>query len=133
MLALKKWLVLTLVFALMSVLIACGSSNGGTKKQEAPIEVSEDEIASGTLEIVASNWDFDKEYYAIRAGEAIELNVNSIEGVHGIEIVNTEYNNIVNDKPTTVTITEPGTYEVRCSIPCGGGHRTMKTKIVVVG
>src|SRR5690606_18034201 len=123
--ALRKWLVLSLVFALSTVLIACGSSSGSSKKPEPPIEVSDDEIVSGALEIIASNWDFDKEYYAIRAGEAIEVNVNSIEGVHGIEIVGTEYNNIVNQKPTTITINEPGTYEVRCSIPCGGGHRTM--------
>ncbi|GIP17048.1 hypothetical protein J40TS1_26900 [Paenibacillus montaniterrae] len=129
----KKWLVLSLVFAMVSILIACGSDNGKTSNEpETPIQVSEDEIASGTLEIVASNWKFDKEYYAIRAGEAIELNVNSIEGVHGIEIMNTEYNNIVNDKPTQITITEPGTYEIRCSVPCGQGHRTMITKLVVV-
>lgn len=129
----KKWLVLSLVLAMMSILIACGTSNGKTSNQSnAPIEVSEDEIASGNLELVASNWKFDKEYYAIRAGEAIEVNVNSIEGVHGIEILNTEYNNIVNNKPTSVTITEPGTYEIRCSVPCGGGHRTMTTKLVVV-
>lgn len=129
----KKWLVLSLVFAMVSILIACGSDNGKTSNEpETPIQVSEDEIASGTLEIVASNWKFDKEYYAIRAGEAIELNVNSIEGVHGIEIMNTEYNNIVNDKPTQITITEPGTYEIRCSVPCGQGHRSMITKLVVV-
>jgi len=128
----KKWIVLSIVAAMMSILVACGTSTT-TKQNEAPIQVSEDEIVSGTLEMVASNWKFDKEYYAIRAGEPIEVNVNSIEGVHGIEIMRTEYNNIIHDRPTTITITEPGTYEVRCSIPCGGGHRTMKTKIVVVG
>lgn len=129
----KKWLVLSLVLAMMSILIACGTSNGKSSTQSnTPIEVSEDEIASGNLELVASNWKFDKEYYAIRAGEAIEVNVNSIDGVHGIEILNTEYNNIVNNKPTSVTITEPGTYDIRCSVPCGGGHRTMTTKLVVV-
>lgn len=128
----KKWLLLALVTAMMSVLIACGSNNGNSKV-EAPIDVSEDEIASGTLEIVASNWEFDKEYYAVRAGEAVELTINSIEGVHGIEILDTEYNNIVNDKPTEITITEPGTYKIRCSIPCGQGHRTMESKLVVVG
>jgi len=125
---------LALVAAMMSLLIACGSNNGNSKtKTEAPIQVSEDEIASGTLEIVASNWKFDKEYYAIRAGEAIDLTVNSIEGVHGIEILNSEYNNIVNNKTTSITISEPGTYNIRCSIPCGQGHRTMETKLVVVG
>lgn len=128
----RKWLLLALAVAMMSILIACGSNNGNSKV-EPPIEVSDDEIASGTLEIVASNWEFDKEYYAIRAGETVELTVNSIDGVHGIEIFDTEYNNIVNNKPTQITISEPGTYNIRCSIPCGQGHRTMVSKLVVVG
>jgi|SRR5690606_26444486 len=129
----KKWLVLLLTFALMTILIACGTSNGSSNKSEEPINVSEEEIVSGELEIVASNWKFDKEYYAIRAGEAIDINVNSIEGVHGIEIVGTEYNNIISDKPASISITEPGTYQIRCSVPCGSGHRTMVSKLVVVG
>jgi len=129
----KKWLVLLLTFALMTILIACGTSNGGSSnKVEPPINVSEDEIASGDLEIVASNWKFDQEYYAIRAGEEVSVTVNSVEGVHGIEIVGTQYNSIVKDA-TAVTITEPGTYVIRCSVPCGGGHRDMTTKLVVVG
>ena len=130
----KKWLVLALVTVLMVVLMACGSasnSNGQGKTPEA-IKVSEDEISSGSLVITASNWKFDKKYYAIRAGESVELTVDSIDGIHGVEILNTDYSNIINNKTTTVTITEPGTYEVRCSIPCGGGHRTMTTKLVVV-
>jgi len=129
----KKWLVLLLTFALMTILIACGTSNGGSSnKVEPPINVSEDEIASGDLEIVASNWKFDQEYYAIRAGEEVSVTVNSVEGVHGIEIVGTPYSSIVKDA-TAVTITEPGTYVIRCSVPCGGGHRTMTSKLVVVG
>lgn len=130
----RKWLLLGTIVAIMSVLIACGSTNNGgnTNNSSAPIEVSEDEIVSGELTITAKNWEFDKEYYAIKAGEAINVTVASIDGVHGIEILGTEYNNIINDKATSVTITEPGTYEVRCSIPCGSGHRTMTTKIVVV-
>ncbi|HIW31484.1 MAG TPA: cytochrome C oxidase subunit II [Candidatus Paenibacillus intestinavium] len=127
----KKWLVLTLVTALMVVLAACGSASNNNGKADS-IKVSEDEIAAGSLVITAKNWEFDKEYYAIRAGESVEVTVNSIDGIHGIEIMNTEYSNIINDKATAVTITEPGTYEVRCSIPCGNGHRTMVTKLVVV-
>lgn len=130
----KKWLVLATITALMSILIACGSNtNNGQAKPAAPINVSEDEIASGTLTITASNWKFDKEYYAIRSGEAVDLTVNSIDGVHGVEIIGTDYNHIVNNKTTSVTITEPGTYEIRCSVPCGAGHKTMTSKIVVVG
>ena len=115
----------------MVVLAACGSASNGNGKADS-IKVSEDEIATGSLVITAKNWEFGEKYYAISAGESIEVTVESIDGVHGIEIVNTEYNNIINDKPTAVTITEPGTYEVRCSIPCGNGHRTMVTKLVVV-
>jgi len=130
----KKWLVLALVSALMVVLMACGSTSNSNNPATpaAPIEVSEDEIATGSLVITASDWEFDKEYYAIRAGESVELTVDSISGVHGVEILNTEYNNIINNKTTAVTITEPGTYDIRCSIPCGSGHRTMTTKLVVV-
>ncbi|URN92799.1 MAG: cytochrome C oxidase subunit II [Candidatus Pristimantibacillus lignocellulolyticus] len=130
----KKWLVLALVSALMVVLMACGSTSNsnGSAAPAAPIKVSEDEIATGSLVITASDWKFDKEYYAIRAGESVELTVDSISGVHGVEILDTEYNNIINNKTTTVTITEPGTYNIRCSVPCGSGHRTMTTKLVVV-
>lgn len=129
----KKWLVLATITAIMSVLIACGSTNNNSNNTpDEPINVSEDEIASGELIMTAKNWEFDKEYYAIKAGEVIDLTVKSIDGVHGIEIMGTEYNNIINDKTTSVTISEPGTYEVRCSVPCGQGHRTMITKLVVV-
>lgn len=129
----KKWLVLGFVSLMTIVLMACGSSsNGGTGSSNKQIEVTENDIVTGDLTITASNWKFDKDFYAIRAGEPITVTINSIEGVHGIEIVNSEYNNIVNDKPTEITITEPGEYEVRCSIPCGSGHQKMITKLVVV-
>lgn len=127
----KKWLVLALVTALTVVLMACGSTSNSNGKGDS-ITVSDEEIVSGSLVITASNWEFDKEYYAIRAGEAVELTVDSIDGVHGIDITNTPYSHIVNNKTTTITIKEPGTYEVRCSIPCGSGHRSMTTKLVVV-
>lgn len=130
----KKWLVLALVSALMVVLMACGSTSNSNGKgnSSAEIQVSEDEIVSGSLVITASNWKFDKEYYAIRAGEAVELTVDSIDGVHGVSIENTDYSGIKGNEVTSVTIKEPGTYLIRCSIPCGSGHTKMTAKLVVV-
>ena len=127
-------LLLALITALTTLLIACGtSSEGGAASNIAePIEVSPEEIVSGELEIIASNWEFDKEYYAIKAGEPINVTVNSLDGVHGIEIRDTAYTNIINNKTTEVTIDKPGTYSIICSIPCGTGHRTMVSKLVVV-
>jgi len=130
----KKWLVLGFVSLMTIMLMACGSTtNTQTGSSDKKIEVSESDIATGELTLTASNWKFDKEFYAIKAGEPITVTVNSIDGVHGIEIVKSEYNNIVNNKPTEITITEPGEYVVRCSIPCGAGHQKMMTKLVVVG
>lgn len=132
----KKWIVLMLVTCLAITLMACGSNSSNNKTSNGPepvIEVAEEEILSEEMEIIASNWEFDKEIYAIRAGEPITLTVNSIEGVHGIEIRHTSYTNIGNNKPTEVVISEPGTYTIVCSIPCGQGHRTMQAKLVVVG
>lgn len=131
----KKWIVLALVACVMTVLVACGESSSSNKPAKGPapvIEVAEEDISSGSLEIVASNWKFDKDVYAIRAGEAVNLTVNSIDGVHGIEIENSAYTSIGNNKETEVVITEPGTYTISCNIPCGQGHRTMKAKLVVV-
>ena len=128
----KKWLLLCVAAAMFSILVACGNTADKKSEDDAPIVVDESEIATGSLEIVASNWEFDKEVYAIRANEAVEISVSSIEGVHGIGIVGTDYGNIIDGKPQSVTITEPGTYTIRCSIPCGGGHRNMVAKLVVV-
>lgn len=132
----KKWIVLALITCLTTVLFACGaapSSNQAAKGPEPVMDVAEEDIASGSIEIVASDWKFDKDVYAIRAGEPIKLKVNSIDGVHGIEIRHTAYTKIDNFEETEVLITEPGTYTIVCSIPCGQGHRTMQAKLVVVG
>jgi len=130
----KKWIVLALVTCLAVILIACGSAPSSNKANgpEPVIDVAEEDIATGELEIIASNWKFDKEIYAIRAGEPVKLTVNSIEGVHGVEIRHTAYTHIPSKTETEVLITEPGTYTIVCSIPCGQGHRTMQAKLVVV-
>lgn len=131
----KKWIVLALVTCLSVVLIACGSapSSNNANGPGPVIDVPEEDIATGEIEIVASNWKFDKEVYAIRAGEPVKMTVNSIDGIHGVEIRHTEYTHIGSNDEVEVLISEPGTYTIYCSIPCGQGHRTMKAKLVVVG
>ncbi|MEF2243476.1 MULTISPECIES: cytochrome C oxidase subunit II [unclassified Paenibacillus] len=132
----KKWASLVAVaLSLVLVLAACGSNdkggnsdNGSTPSNSAA--PSENTAAEGGVTIVASNWKFDKAEYKIKAGESIDMTVDSAEGIHGIKILKTDVN-IENKQTVAVKIDEPGTYDIICNIPCGAGHAKMKAKLVV--
>jgi len=84
------------------------------------------------LKIQATDYSFDQEEYRVKQGETVKLVLNNRNGVHGIKIPNL---NIVLD-PTAgmeqeVEFTEAGTYTIECSIPCGEGHTTMVSTLVV--
>lgn len=124
----KKWLSFASVLALAFMLAACGSNNGGDKGKEEVVDLGP---ATSEVVITASNWQFDQEEYKIKAGEVVDLTLKSVEGVHGVNIVKSKFPEIKNNKSVTVKFDEPGTYDIICSVPCGTGHATMKSKLIV--
>ncbi len=132
----KKWLLFASAMCLVIVLAACGTNKGNEGTAASPtdsVETSAGEggAAAGEIVITASNYKFDKSEYKIKAGEATNIKLDSIDGLHGLQIRKTEYN-IPNGKTVAVTIAEPGEYEIICNVPCGSGHTKMKTKLIVV-
>ncbi|NIK76131.1 cytochrome c oxidase subunit 2 [Paenibacillus castaneae] len=128
----KKWLLFASAMCLVIVLAACGSNNTKNKVENtdtAPV-TADGGAASSDIVITASNWKFDKKEYKIKAGETANLKLESVEGMHGIKISNTDYT-IKSGGTTEVNIAEPGTYEMICSVPCGAGHVKMKTNLIV--
>lgn len=84
------------------------------------------------LKIQASNdFVFDQPEYRVKQGTPIRLVLQNKSGIHGILIpelnINLEGENLQQD----VTFDQPGEYTIECSIPCGAGHTTMVSKLIV--
>ncbi len=126
----KKWFVFASILTLALVAAACGGGNKGGEKT-ANYELENLGDATSEIVITAKNWEFDQPEYKIKSGETVNLSLKSIEGVHGVKIGDTKYAEIKNNKSVPVKFTAPGTYEIICSVPCGQGHATMKSKLIV--
>ncbi|MFZ3579592.1 cytochrome C oxidase subunit II [Virgibacillus sp. DJP39] len=122
----KKVIFALMFIALSLILAACG---GGDSAEEGnPSEGTESNGVSTTVDITATNWEFDQENYTVPAGE-VTFNLTNEEGLHGIQVDGTDVN-IEGDESGKVTL-EPGEYTIRCSIPCGQGHANMQSTLTV--
>ncbi|CAM4175198.1 cytochrome c oxidase subunit 2 [Paenibacillus endophyticus] len=125
----KKWLLFASALCLVFVLAACGANTAKEDNKEANTTAADSGSASD-LVVTASNWKFDQKEYKIKAGETVNLKLDSVSGLHGLQIQKTDYQ-IANGKTVAVNISEPGSYEMICTVPCGTGHREMKATLVV--
>lgn len=114
-------LAIVMVFALF-VLAACGNSNQA------------EEPASGdgaqTLDITASNFEFDKDTYTVEAGKPVNVTLTNKDGMHGIGISSFDVS-IKGEGEASFTPEEPGEYTIRCNVMCGAGHSDMVSTLVV--
>lgn len=129
----RKIAVLTATLVLAGLLAACGgneSKSGAGKTASGTASSGSGQVNSeNTIDIKATNFEFDKEEYRVKTGE-VTINFYSVEGVHGIEILKTKID-LRDGQSTTVTFDEPGEYEIICNIPCGIGHAKMFAKLIV--
>ena len=117
-----------MTLSLALVLAACG---GGDDEGSSNSDGEAGENASGdgeTVDIQASNWQFDQEEYTVPAGE-VTVNLTNEEGFHGIEIEGTDI--ALDDAGSQTATLEPGEYTIRCSIMCGAGHDDMVATLIV--
>ncbi|WP_054028482.1 hypothetical protein [Bacillus sp. FJAT-28004] len=126
----KKWLLFASAMCLVVVIAACGTNTAKPENKETNTTVADSGASSSDLVMTASNWKFDKKEYKIKAGETVNLKLDSVDGIHGVQIKKTDYK-LANGDTIAVNISEPGSYEMICSVPCGAGHREMKAVLVV--
>ncbi|WP_053217425.1 cupredoxin domain-containing protein [Virgibacillus senegalensis] len=139
----KSLFMVALVSLLVLLLSACGGSDdeSGETKQESDENtteqtttgdggVAEKGSSDNTLNVSASNFEFDQEEYTVQSGEEVTINLTSEEGNHGLAIDEFDVN-IEGDGTASFTPEEPGEYEIYCSVPCGEGHSDMKSTLVV--
>lgn len=128
----KKWLLFASAMCLVFIIAACGanSATNNGEAEEAAAGAADSGAATSELVITASNWEFDQPEYKIKAGETVNLKLDSIDGMHGVTIEDTTYK-LTSGKDLAVNITVPGKYEMVCNVPCGQGHRQMKSTLIV--
>lgn len=101
---------------------------------QMPSPPTEEELAqaANTLEIVATNWDFDKDEYIVEAGSTMTVALKNEQGLHGINISGLGVDLQGAKLSQEVTFGKAGDeYEVTCIVLCGEGHTEMKAKIIV--
>jgi cytochrome c oxidase subunit 2 len=88
------------------------------------------------IEIVARRFAFEPAQITVVTGEAIELDVRSADGVHGLEIRKLKIKEQIPRGETVVripfTAPAPGRYPIACSEYCGANHDDMKGMLVVL-
>ncbi|WLD94812.1 cytochrome C oxidase subunit II [Alkalihalobacillus sp. AL-G] len=139
----RKGIYASILFSTMLVLGACGggetdegAENDDTGMEEGTNEGTEEGATEGggettsSLEITATNWKFNQDSYKVTSGEAVTINFESKEGVHGLGIKGKNDFNIKKSGSKELTL-EPGEYQVYCTIPCGEGHADMVSTLIV--
>ncbi|MCQ6559619.1 cupredoxin domain-containing protein [Paenibacillus mendelii] len=129
----KKALFMCMLAAFVMVIAACGSNNkNNDKSPENAGNGVETTGSASSQEVVikASSWKFDKQEYTIKKGEPVKLTLESVSGVHGIEVSDLDVK-LGSGDSKVITINDAGEYEFHCNIQCGTGHKKMVAKLVV--
>jgi cytochrome c oxidase subunit 2 len=112
---------------LVVLLLLTPSAHTSTRARQAP--------EPRHIEIVARRFAFEPARIDVVTGEAIELDVRSGDGVHGLEIKKLKIKEQIPRGDVVVripfTAPAPGTYPIVCSEYCGANHDDMKGMLVV--
>jgi cytochrome c oxidase subunit 2 len=123
-----KWILSTLI----TIACAMGVYLMATRLPAKPVdEAATLKPGQELLKIVATSFNFDQEEYHVKAGTNYKIKFSNKLGVHGAEIVGLNVELSKDAPEMEVTFDKPGTYELHCSIMCGQGHGTMKSKFIV--
>jgi cytochrome c oxidase subunit 2 len=122
-----KWIMFSLF--LVACLLGAGVLFQNISERQA--QMAAEAKAGPTLKFVASNFQFDKPEYTVKAGEKVTVSLQNREGLHAMEITGLNVKLDNNTKSAEVTFDKPGTYDVICILPCGPGHAEMKSKLIV--
>ncbi|TBL79812.1 cupredoxin domain-containing protein [Paenibacillus thalictri] len=124
----QRWIMFGLFLVACILGVGVLFQNISTRQAEMASEKAE---AGKSLKIMASNFQFDKPEYTVKAGDKLTVSFNNKEGVHAMEIVGLNVKLDGTTKSQEVTFDKPGTYEIHCVLPCGTGHANMKSTLIV--
>jgi cytochrome c oxidase subunit 2 len=90
-----------------------------------------------TIDVKLSQSGFTPERIEVGVGERVRLNVESVDGTHGFQVtgLGLDAEAPADGKAVTIDLTpkEAGTFTIRCTTYCGGGHDRTAALIVTPG
>ncbi len=84
--------------------------------------------------MTAKNFEFDPDTITVKKGEKVRLIITAADHDHGFKLEALDIDQVLKKGDTETiefTATKAGTFEFKCSVYCGRGHRRMKGKLVV--
>jgi cytochrome c oxidase subunit 2 len=87
-----------------------------------------------TIVVSVSTWEFSPSAISVKKGEKVQLQLIGGEGTHSFAVPDLGMNvrveagqSVTVDLPTD----EAGTFDFRCMVPCGEGHKDMTGKLTI--
>ncbi len=110
----------------------------GNESQGDVVSESEENQASTRavkeFDVVARNWEFVPGTIEVNQGDRIVLNVESVDGDHGIMISEFGVNEHLSPGEETMiefVADKKGTFTFFCNVYCGAGHSNMRGELIV--
>lgn len=100
----------------------------------AGVTVSAPSASARIIEMKASDWEFSPSAITAKKGEKLIVRVTGVEGQHSFAIADLGINVAVAPgevKDIEIPTDKAGTFEFRCRIPCGPGHKDMMGSLVI--
>jgi cytochrome c oxidase subunit II len=124
-----KW-IMFIVFIAASVLGVYLLTFGLPDKPEDPSKGLPEGMT--LLQIEASNdFVFDQPEYRVKQGDLVRLMLHNKSGIHGLIIPELNIELSGDAMEQDITFDQAGEFTIECSIPCGSGHTTMVSKLIV--
>ena len=111
------------------VLSVSGCTNSTESMKNVPTQNST-AVAKEDVTVVASDFQFDQAEYKVKKGEQVNFTLKVDSGNHGFLIPELDIS-MTEPGSKAYKLDKPGTYEIVCNIPCGSGHMSMKSKLIV--
>jgi cytochrome c oxidase subunit 2 len=137
---------LTAIVALVVSLTACGNNKNNssaaavtpppttsTPETKATPSTAASSDTTQQVKLIASavTFKYDKTEYHVKKGIPVKITLENKDGLHGAKLA--DFNiNLNNGNPTaTFTPDKTGTFQIKCSVPCGTGHMDMTANLIV--
>ncbi len=84
--------------------------------------------------MTSTDWTFSPLTIQAKKGEKVVVRLTNVNGIHSFGAMELGLNVRINPgetKDIVIPTDKAGTFEFRCLVPCGPGHKDMKGTIVI--